>query len=349
MSRPITGRRARGFTLIELLVVIAIIAILIALLLPAVQQAREAARRTQCKNNLKQLGLALHNYHDIFLVFPAGAIPAPANGGPGFVANDEHWGWMAFILPQMDQAPLFDSLRINELRLSQVPAALGLTTTDQFNAAFPPLTTFQCPSDTTGPRLVGGMRRQHFDGNGFPGGGTFRPPTSNYIGVAGYKDINRPNNYRNNPNEGVLFNRSRIAIRDITDGTSNTLCVGERDKRCGAGTWIGNRNPGGGGTHGADYQFGRISVLLNDPVNTGSQRCTDGFSSKHEGGAQFLMCDGSVTFISENIDFRNITDTSIGWRNHGQTNAALNSNHYAQMGVYQLLGIRDDDQPLGEF
>lgn len=340
-------RNTRGFTLIELLVVIAIIAILIALLLPAVQQAREAARRSTCKNNLKQIGLALHNYHDVHKKFPPGAIPLPTGNG-NFVGNEEHYGWMAFILPFLDQKPLFDNLNINQVTLANTGRAIG-NNSSALNAAFPALPAFQCPSDTTGPRLKAGMRRNHFNGNGFPGGGTFRPPTSNYIGVCGYKDVNRPSNYRTNPNTGALFNRSVIGLRDFLDGPSNTLVVGERNERCGAGSWIGNRNPGGGGTHGADYQFGRISVPLNDPVNSGSQRCTDGFSSNHTGGGQFLMGDGAVRFISENIDFRNITDTSIGWRNHGQTNNRINSNHYSQMGVYQLLGQLQTGRPVGDF
>jgi len=194
---------------------------------------------------------------------------------------------------------------------------------------------------------VAGMRRNHFDGNGFPGGGTFRPPTSNYLGVCGYKDVNRPTNYRTNPNNGMLYNGSRVSFRDITDGASNTFIVGERDKRCGAGSWIGNRNPGGGGTHGADYQFGRISVPLNDPVNGGAQRCTDGFSSPHTGGGHFLFCDGRVQFISENIDFRNVPGS--GWRQHGQTNRRFNQNDYNVMGIYQLLGIKEDNVPMGAY
>ncbi|MEO2018677.1 MAG: DUF1559 domain-containing protein [Fuerstiella sp.] len=346
MSHRCSSRRKRGFTLIELLVVIAIIAILIALLLPAVQQAREAARRTQCKNNLKQLGLAMHNYHDIYKMFPTGAVPK-VRGNGNFQGNEEHYGWMVFLLPQIDQAPLFNQLDVNNVTLANVGRAIG-NDAAALAAAFPPITAFQCPSDTTGGRLKAGMRRQHFNGNGFPGGGTFRPPTSNYLGVCGYKDINRPNNYRTNTNDGVLYNRSTTKIRDITDGTSNTFAVGEREQRCGAGSWIGNRNPTGGGTHGADYLFGRISVLLNHPDNRTSQRCTDGFSSKHVGGGQFLMCDGSVRFVSENIDFRNITD-NVGWRDHGQTNANISPARYAQMGVYQLLGIRDDNQVVGEF
>ena len=120
-----THPRKRGFTLIELLVVIAIIAVLIALLLPAVQQAREAARRSTCKNNLKQIGLALHNYHDIYKMFPIGAQERPAaygadangNTGPG---NYESWGWAASMLPQIDQAPLFDSMDVSNRTLSEV-------------------------------------------------------------------------------------------------------------------------------------------------------------------------------------------------------------------------------------
>ena len=112
MSTQFSKRRKQGFTLIELLVVIAIIAILIALLLPAVQQAREAARRTQCKNNLKQIGIALHNYHDIYGMFPIGAQDCIASNCPEGPGNYEMYGWGASILPQIDQAPLYDQLQI---------------------------------------------------------------------------------------------------------------------------------------------------------------------------------------------------------------------------------------------
>src|SRR5580698_8598950 len=113
MLQP-SSRAKRGFTLIELLVVIAIIAVLVALLLPAVQQAREAARRTQCKNNLKQIGLALYNYHDSFSLFPPGYVDR--NGNPNLTPDNDlgpSWGWAAFLLPGMDQAPLYNQINFN--------------------------------------------------------------------------------------------------------------------------------------------------------------------------------------------------------------------------------------------
>ncbi|MCA8996523.1 MAG: DUF1559 domain-containing protein [Planctomycetaceae bacterium] len=343
-------RHRKGFTLIELLVVIAIIAILIALLLPAVQQAREAARRTQCKNNLKQIGLALHNYHDIFKGFPQGCAARRDPTSPFLViANYESWGWMASILPQIDQSPLFDQVDVNGRTLNQ---ALNAANTAGGNGAldqlFPPLPAFQCPSDTTGPRLKAGMRRNNFN-NGLAGIQGWRPPTSNYIGSTGESagDMRAPrNNTGHRHPRGVLYSNSFIKIRDITDGTTNTIMVGEREERCGAGSWIGNRNPDGNGTHGNDYCLGRMRPVLNDPSNAGNDNCTDGFSSKHVGGAQFVLCDGSVRFISENIDFdlqgipeRN--DQGIDWPAD-----ATNPN---QIGVYQKLGMRDDGLPVGDF
>ena len=340
------SRLRHGFTLIELLVVIAIIAILIALLLPAVQQAREAARRSTCKNNLKQIGVALHNYHDTYNMFPPGAIPALRPNRRNYIGNEEHYNWLTFILPQMEQNNAFETIGVSTRTLANVGRALG-NNSNALNQMFPPIASYQCPSDTTGPRLKAGMRRRHFNGNGFPGGGTFRPPTSNYIGVCGYRDINRPNRADRQPNEGMFYNLSRLSFRDMIDGASNTFMVGERNERCGAGTWIGNRNPGGGGTHGADYSLGRISVPLNHPLNGGATNCTDGFSSEHPGGAQFLYGDGRVRFISENINFRNVS--GVGWRNTGHRNGGLNQGHFNRMGIYQLLGCRADRRPIGDY
>lgn len=346
-----THPRNRGFTLIELLVVIAIIAILIALLLPAVQQAREAARRSTCKNNLKQIGLALHNYHDIYLMFPIGAqefqgTDAAGAAGPG---NYESWGWGASILPQIDQAPLYDQLRISDLKLKEVLDNTALRPLLQ--TALP---VYICPSDPGGSNLMSGGQMNGGTGRHFNGdssvNNSFRVAKSNYIGVCGYNDVDEtsPNRQR-----GVFHRRTAYRLRDITDGPSNTFLVGERNTFCAAGAWCGNRNPTGGGPQGADYTLGRVSIPLNYPFN-GSHRCTEGFSSEHTGGAQFLMGDGAVRFISENIDYglhRNASDPirdgngprRTGWRTDipGDWNFTL--------GVYQRLGMRDDGVPVGNF
>ncbi len=342
--------KRQGFTLIELLVVIAIIAILIALLLPAVQQAREAARRTQCKNNLKQLGLALHNYHDVYNTFPQGCSVRRTNANNSRVqANYESWGWSASILPMIDQAPLFDQLGVNTRTLHEaLVVALAAGTLDE---SFPPLAAFQCPSDETGPRLQGGMRRDSFDGDAMVPN-TWRPPTSNYPGSTGEiaGDVRAPRQLNHRPPRGIFYTGSKINFRDITDGSSNTFAVGERNNRCGAGTWMGNRNPDGNGTEGNDYVLARVRMPLNDPINTGNDNCTDGFSSAHTGGGQFLLCDGSVRFISENID-SNIAgaperdDQAVDW----PADVTTGTFTVNDVGIYQRLGMRNDGLVVSEF
>lgn len=347
--------RKRGFTLIELLVVIAIIAILIALLLPAVQQAREAARRTQCKNNLKQIGLALHNYHDVSRSFPMGIA---VNYAGADIENTASWGWQVALLPYIDQAPLFSNLGVNKQRLFNVTSSAA--TKGDLDSLFPALTAFQCPSDSTGPRLRAGMTRQNFNGatqSGITGAtNDWRPPTSNYIGMKG---LASPGSgwqaSTRQPIRGMLYQSSRVKIRDITDGTSNTIAVGERDRDGGAGSWIGARAPRGNGTHGADYVLGNAGVVLNHAANNGWQRRTQGFASKHTGGAQFLLADGSVTFLSENLqsDMLGCNNTT----NSGGNNKPQDGINYGtcfsapvtQLGVYQKLAVIDDGGVLGEY
>ncbi|MEW4490506.1 DUF1559 domain-containing protein [Thalassoglobus sp. JC818] len=311
-------KRSRGFTLIELLVVIAIIAILIALLLPAVQQAREAARRTQCKNNLKQLGLAMHNYHDTIGCLPPGA------GGNRFSPH-------AHILPYIDQAPLFQTIDFNVLPThanNAGPFAVNLP-------------AFRCPSDPDSLPQDAGGRNNYWTNNG--------------TGVLnGYpsSDSSNPNFGMPIPN-GVFFNSSRTKFRDIVDGASNTAMMAEKmlgDGSNGISTPQTDTYQPGTYPSNADeaYQFcldvdvddlsmqgvSNIGVpwILADndatyyyhsqPPNGRSCRYPPGrmaaaANSRHIGGVHVLLCDGSARFVSSSIDLG--VWRAIGTRNGNET------------------------------
>jgi prepilin-type N-terminal cleavage/methylation domain-containing protein len=339
-------RPKRGFTLIELLVVIAIIAILISLLLPAVQQAREAARRTQCKNNLKQLALALHNYESTYGLLPPGWIASAGLTYPGGrgstgmgVDVQGSWGWPAFVLPFIDQAPLFNNLQVGQdIRVAlDDPARLAL-----MQQAYP---AFKCASDTA-PQV--NDRRQVA---GFMG--TIRRlSTSNYVGWNSGSLGWLPNEGAPLDRKGVLFMNSNTRFRDVTDGLSNTLMLGERmykafqsgncNINCNAAVifaneWNNNynnarRNPRYGNTNTLGLGEGHInSIFTGSPTNPGGNCnaiCARGAASYHVGGAQFAMGDGSVRFVSENIDW--------------MADNAINS-------TYERLGAMADGQVIGEF
>jgi len=327
LDTHIAGRRRchAAFTLIELLVVIAIIGILIALLLPAVQAAREAARRMKCTNNLKQIGLALHSYHDVHKTFPIGYIAQPS--------LTEAWGWTVFILPYLEQKPLYDKLAVNDRRLTDL-----LDECTDIPLLQSHLSDFRCPSDNTTRLLPHEMR--HFEGITWPKHPGFEPATSNYMGDRGLFD--KPGAFRN---DGVFFGNSRVNFASISDGASQTFLVGERDRRCAAGTWIGARNPPGPDMWGAFQILGRVSMKLNDPKLGKSNTCTEGFSSMHPDGANFLFCDGAVRFVSDTIEFDNAGYTQTMITDGTPYDAAT----AAQFGVYQLLGIRDDARPIGNY
>ena len=341
------SRTKRGFTLIELLVVIAIIAVLIALLLPAVQQAREAARRTQCKNHLKQLGLALHNYHDITMTtFPSGYYSLNQAG------SLSGWGWMSMLLPQLDQGPLFNNLGST----SSVPnfnqglfqlTAVGPTTQTIESKIAP----FRCPSDT-GQGIVGIASIQ--------GTACSVNPTifarSNYIGVVG-TDPAWVNATLGGATPGVgnaatgggamglytwtppvssgLSNTSVTAdrfggtfgansargFRDMSDGSSNTIVVGERYSPQGSGNsavigdaiWAGVADNSSG--LGQAMTLGEASIPINFNASMTPRPITTGFGSMHVGGAHFLLGDGSVRFVSQNVDqntYRQLSRVSDG-------------------------------------
>lgn len=322
-------RRQQGFTLIELLVVIAIIAILIALLLPAVQQAREAARRTQCRNNMKQLGLALHNYHDTFLRFPMGA-----NWGAqvGSTHLPYHHTWLTSILPYIDQAPLYNQINFNS-------RAFGQPHVDK------QIPAFLCPSDGSGLQPIR-------DTHNFA--------VTSYAGCNGYDWWSRgmhQGGAGSYVQGGVFDPLSSVAIKDITDGTSNTVAVAETDlagytagpfqtngtgrHRVGRGeavfrsafvaaTFTPDLNEGGRSAHinpgsgipfvqpdgtaiGGWFRAGAHMYVPTFISAHGINSEWPGVSSYHTGGIHSLMADGAVRFTSANLSWNVWASLCTGW------------------------------------
>lgn len=273
--------RPRGFTLIELLVVIAIIAILIALLLPAVQQAREAARRTQCKNNLMQLSLALQNYEMAFEVLPAGVY-----NSTGPIKNEPvgyHMGWLAGLMPFLDQQNMYRAIDFKQSVYAPVNQLVR-------RAQIPVL---RCPSDPKDSRT-----RSVAEDN-------IQLYQTNY--AACYNSVDAPINV---DNTGVMFLNSSITYDQITDGSSNTIFIGEQlfdktDLGWMSGTRASLRNTG---SFNRDLLKKQYSSPNDSDEEKENQPAIDpllkvgGFGSYHVGGANFALGDGSVRFISENID-----------------------------------------------
>lgn len=357
MSKVRKSRLRTGFTLIELLVVIAIIAILIALLLPAVQQAREAARRTQCKNNLKQLGLALHNYHDVFNTFPplfvgGWAQSGGAAGGDGSFNNKWLISSTVATLPYIEQANMYSQIQ------TDMNSANGVAY--PWDANYQPwrmnLSAMICPSDSLAPSATGKSN--------------YRYSTGRYNHRM--RQIMDRYQWGGTRVDGIFGVAEAAAIRDILDGTSNTILMGERcqgrplREEVISGVGLNpamNDGSGGGVTRGniqtmitqcratvnpanqrqystfftGEHAGGRwadgrtffSSIQTAIPPN-GVSCITDGWdgnyslmtaSSRHTGGAQYTLSDGSVRFISENID----------------------------MGTYQALGSAGGGEVIGEF
>ena len=278
-----SNRRRRAFTLIELLVVIAIIAVLLALLLPAVQQAREAARRSQCINNQKQLGLALHNYHDTFNVFPPGWIGV--RGGIAHMEGPNGFAWGSHLLPNLDQGPLYNQINFKASLLDPSNDIARKTV----------LNVFRCPSDpSTDTWQIGEV--------GNPTNILATLPTANYVGsfgTEGYEDICIAAPYPASQclGDGMFSHNSKFRIADITDGTSNTILLGEHrsDKKLDwHSTWVGL-------VAGAEGAAARILGVSDHTPNHPALHIDD-FSSWHTGGVHLLFGDGRVRFLTQSVD-----------------------------------------------
>lgn len=368
-------RRNPGFTLIELLVVIAIIAVLIALLLPAVQQAREAARRTQCKNNLKQLSLAALNYESGFGCLPGNSYTSTwGTFNPALVGScssshscyPENFSCFVRMLPYFDQAPIYNLVNFNGT--SADPSNIFLASVS--------IKGLICPTDTgNGPQVetsgnyvkpVPANLVQYFT-NYAGNAGTFSTGATNLMSPAVIAGQN-----------GTIFNDSSTKISDITDGTSNTFMFGERSKK------MYSMIKGGGYASDFSWQSGRYydslfttlyppNVFVNTPP--GLNATSDSYlsatnpGSMHIGGAHFALCDGSVRFISNSInswtfltgDSDSFADGLPDGTTYNTVSAVAPATQTgyslslfigstpAGIGVFQALSTRSNGEPIGDF
>ena len=319
-----------GFTLIELLVVIAIIAVLIALLLPAVQQAREAARRTQCKNNLKQIGLAMHNYHDVYGQFALTMWMSPWSPATDYTGGVNDWGngsqgsWLVRLLPYIDQAPLFNQMdfldRNNNRFETKVANGKRLSAVA--------ISAFVCPSDTNGVSagdanyaksnyaISSGNSRMNTQGDCGRNdlGNTFG------LGVWHHAEGDRPATFSGIGGRGPWAAK----IAQISDGTSNVIMSGEVVPECTDHQWAGwmhwNNNwstttaPVNWPTHCQGRR--RVTESIPGCHDWNDHGYSQGFKSNHTGGVHVVLCDGAVKFIGDSIDW--VTYQKLGDRRDGQ-------------------------------
>uniref|UniRef100_UPI0037043BFB DUF1559 domain-containing protein n=1 Tax=Rosistilla carotiformis TaxID=2528017 RepID=UPI0037043BFB len=339
-STPSSG----GFTLIELLVVVAVIGVLVGLLLPAVQSVREAARRMQCSNNLKQLGLAAHNYHDTHRCFPSGWInPTPWN------PNQDCYGWGALILPFVEgnnAARAIDTVR--------VPFHNALSDAVKLEVMRQKQEVFRCPSD------VGPIESS--DGDRKPDGKA--TAVSNYVGSnnIGWAEASDSGSAGDGGpgKHGMFVEDKGIRFRDVRDGTSGVFLLGERrwqyndvhdrSVQISAAGLVYGRETNGSLSAEASAVIGLGIVRMNyngaKSGDTGARRKKTGFSSLHPGGAMFVFVDGSVRFVAESIEFTVKPETDPTSTHYLVNN---NEGNGPPDDVYERLIARDDGQVLGKF
>jgi prepilin-type processing-associated H-X9-DG protein len=277
----------------------------------------------------------------------------------GDVNNCEQWGWQALILPYVEQNNLHTSLMVNDYKLHDLLSGQIQALPDPTKLLQLKLTLFQCPSDANTNGDLNATR--HFGaglGTVMGNRGNLQMGVSNYVGNRGteYRDflLAGPDTH------GIFMENTAKRMQDITDGTSNTLMLGERDTpNCHSGTWAGIRNPKGSGTRGFYNVLGNVHVRLNTPDppiawnDTTVGGCYMGFSSLHPGGANFALCDGSVRYITNNIEFLPFVPSAPL---HDYDDHIPRDSRYAGppngpqvYSVYSRLGRRNDGFPVGDF
>jgi prepilin-type N-terminal cleavage/methylation domain-containing protein/prepilin-type processing-associated H-X9-DG protein len=272
----------RAFTLIEVLIVIAIIGLLVALLLPAVQSSREASRRLQCGNNLKQIGLALLNYESSHKVFPSGYVSqfdsSENDTGPG-------WGWASMILPEMDEKPIHNVIHF-DLPIEHVMNSVRVAS----------IANFLCPSES---------QRQVWQAKRPDGSPICEVAESNYVAMFGTTEPGVDG-------DGMFFRNSKIGFKDITDGTSSTIAAGERSHELGRATWVGsvtnailfaeddNTQAQNVPEVGAGMCLGHAGEGVGPGAKGGD---VNQFYSLHGDGVNFVFADGHVAFLLASMDY----------------------------------------------
>jgi prepilin-type N-terminal cleavage/methylation domain-containing protein/prepilin-type processing-associated H-X9-DG protein len=338
-SIGVAMKKSRGFTLVELLVVIAIIGVLVGLLLPAVQAAREAARRMQCSNNLKQLGLAAHNRESAMRKFPAGYYDwLPGGTAAASVENQNpDWSWAVMLMPYLEQGNVYQALGVDRFKLqeiivgcSNIPGSAPITAyptqyQDFVRVTSTELPVFICPSgsgEVSTLRSFSDPVAQMYNRDSGIG-------KSNYVACIGV--TTNGGALASDPG-GAFVYKDEKKMGNIIDGTSNTILIGERAVKIATNdevTWLGTPKSVGNGAHGKRV-MGSAQYVIN-PIPTQTTATVFSFSSLHTGGANFVLADGSVHFISDTIEFK--------WHASDRT----------QWGVFQKLAHREDGFPVDAF
>jgi prepilin-type N-terminal cleavage/methylation domain-containing protein len=322
----------RGFTLVELLVVIAIIGTLVGLLLPAVQAARESARRSQCTNNMKQVALGLHNYHDANKALPPSAtnstVDPKGRGG---------WSWMLFVLPYIEQTTLFDACMNQTTWRMQVPMFMDTPVQAQARA---PISPFLCPTDTV--TLLAPEAKINSAASWL----TFTASKANYLANGGANNVwGGSTSQQASVSQGAFRKVRGATFKDFTDGLSKTFLLGEvggipavaSDADRMPGIWSGTTNQNNG-----QYEVMRYT---NNKLNSG---IVDAFGSFHPGGANFALADASIRFVDDTIQANPLL-----WGFDASSDAAI-TNYLGQMsssgrGIYERLSTRADGLTVGNF
>jgi len=330
-----------AFTLIELLVVIAIIGLLVGLLLPAVQAARESGRRSQCTNNMKQVALALHNYHDANRVLPPSATDSRVDR-----QAREGWSWIFLVLPFMERNELFDAcnawyVTAANKSLNKLDAATGALT----RAPIPQLI---CPTDTVAV-LAPEQKWNALKPD------TLKSSKTNYVANGGYVEHwcgswGSPCSLEQNmrASTGAMRKSKGVNFKDISDGISKTFLIGEaggvpadpNNADLMPGIWLGN------GTNFQSYQSECVRYSANK-LNSGASE--PAFGSFHPGGANFALTDGSVRFVSDTINSNSHTIWGYDASVDATITATLSQMSSSSRGVYQRLSTRADGLTIGDF